>query len=73
MGRKFLPGGALAMLMPDFIVWTEMLFNHSTKTQGKFKEVKLFETIPKDNGHRSNQLHRIETLRLTRIARHQNL
>jgi len=30
-GRKFLPGGKLAQLTPEFIVWTGMLLNHSLK------------------------------------------
>jgi len=34
-GRKFLPGGERATLTLEYIVWTGMLYDHSTKTQEK--------------------------------------
>jgi len=30
VGKKFLPGGKNAIPTPDFIVWTGVLFNHTT-------------------------------------------
>ena len=33
LGKKFLPRGKDAILTPDFIVWTGVLFKHSIKTQ----------------------------------------
>ena len=62
LGKKILPGGKNAILTPDFIVWTGVLFNHSTKTQEKLKEFNLMEEVPKSVTIRSAQLRQIETL-----------
>ena len=61
-GRRFLPGGERATLTPEYIVWTGMLYNHSTKTQDKLKEFNLFHEAPKGSWDRSMKLHQIETL-----------
>jgi len=62
LGKKFLPGGNNAVLTPDFIVWTGVLFNHSSKTQEKLKEFNLMDEVPKTIALRSSQLRQIETL-----------
>ncbi len=61
-GRKFLPGGERATLIPEYIVWTGMLYNHSTKTQDKLKEFNLFHEAPSGSWDRSMKLRQIETL-----------
>jgi len=66
-GKKFLPGGKNAILTPDFIVWTGVLFNHSTKTQEKLKEFNLMKNIPQSIALRSKQLRQIETCVLYNI------
>jgi len=58
--KKILPGGKNAILTPDFIVWTGVLFNHSTKTQEKLKEFNLFDDPPKSTAIRSKQLRQID-------------
>ena len=62
LGKKFLPGGQEAILTPDFIVWTGVLFNHSTKTQEKLKEFNLMDDVPKTISLRASKLRQIETL-----------